>query len=169
MKPTTLTNQQIISNINVIFATMNLNQRKESTSTRDLSTRKFQRWTQSPQMNIEHSSAHPSKTCFKPRINCIRNGDGCKNLVNDYFDRFSAMCSDCIQLMDSIQKSSCFSSTLCPCCHELSGGYSFSLCSTCLEYLFKEGFTESEWGAWVLDRNYDKIICVQLDSWTQIM
>ena len=107
----------------------------------------------------ETTSSYPAN----PPISCIRIGDGCKNLVSDYFDRFTAICKDCELFMKSIQDSSPFSSALCPCCHDPSGGDPYSLCSTCTDYLFKEGFTESEWGAWVLDRNCGKVVCIQLD------
>ena len=111
----------------------------------------------------EATSKQPSNTSLNPPISCIRYGDGCENLGSDYFDRFTAMCNDCQKFMKSLQESSPFSSTMCPCCHDPIGGDPYSLCSTCMDYLLKEGFSESEWGAWVLDRNSGKVICLQLD------
>ena len=114
------------------------------------------------------SKAQPTpKTIPFPSSNqpipCIRHSDGCQNIVHSYFTNFTAMCESCKVFMSSLKNSSPFSSALCPCCHEPSKGNSYSLCSTCLEYLYKEGFTESEWGSWVLDENSGEIVCQQLD------
>ena len=105
----------------------------------------------------------PAVTLLKPPISCIRKVDGCLNTVNAYFDRHSAMCSNCTLFMEARQKCPPFPPNLCPCCHDLVGQNSYSLCQECLSRLSEDGFTESEWGSWVLDRDQEKIVCTQLD------
>ena len=100
-----------------------------------------------------------------PPITCIRRVDGCPNIVSKYFDKCSAICTDCSQFLDNLQKSSPFSPQLCPACHQPSGENNYSLCSLCLEWLTEDGFRESDFGSWVLDRNTGQVICTQLDFW----
>ena len=111
------------------------------------------------------STVTSSSTLTLPKhpISCIRKVDGCPNTVNTYFDKHSAICSNCTLFMEAGQKLSPFPPNLCPCCHELVGQNSYSLCQECLSRLTGDGFTESEWGSWVMDRDQEKIVCTKLD------
>ena len=117
--------------------------------------------------NLAHTTStslplSPSPS-LKPPIPCIRRVDGCKSIVNTYFDRHSAICNDCTQFLEEAQNSSPFPSNLCPCCHLLVDGKPYSLCSECRFAASEDGFTESEWGSWILDKDSGKMICTQLD------
>ena len=109
------------------------------------------------------SQSVPSNDGLKTPKPCVRHDEGCLAILTDYFDMHSAICNDCTVYMETRQKSSPFPSNLCPCCHHLVDGEPFSLCSECLDYLSENGFSESDWGVWVLDRNRGKILCMQLD------
>ena len=99
----------------------------------------------------------------KPPLSCFRHDEGCPNFVTDYFDRHSAICPKCREFLDSKLNHSSFPPSICPCCHVHVGGEQFSLCSECLGSLSQDGFSESEWGFWVLNRDTGETICMQLD------
>ena len=101
---------------------------------------------------------------LKDPVPCFRHEEGCTKIVEEYFDTYTAFCNECIIFMNEKQKTSPFSPNLCPCCHnEANSEENFSLCSDCLEYLLENGFVESDWGSWVLDRDSKKILCQQLE------
>ena len=123
-------------------------------------------------VNIHKSTVH--KTLSEKRtttpeppqipINCIRHADGCPNLIHSYFNRYTAICDSCLVYMDQKLKSTPFSHQLCPCCHQQTDGIPLSLCSECLEDVYsEEGYAESRWGAWHLDKKSKKIVCIYLD------
>jgi hypothetical protein len=103
-------------------------------------------------INIPASSSSSSANLKNP-VPCYRHDEGCIKIVEEYFDTFTAFCKDCIIFMEEKLKSSPFPPNLCPCCHnEAMSEENFALCSDCLEYLSENGFVESNWGSWVLDR-----------------
>ena len=112
-----------------------------------------------PSSNHLLISASTSRS-LKPSIPCYRQDEGCTNILVDYYDHHSAICESCTEILERKLKESPFP---CPCCHDQVGGEQFSLCSECLASLSEDGFSESEWGSWVLDRDNGKIICQQLD------
>ena len=96
-------------------------------------------------------------------IACVREDMGCKETVNKYFDKNTAICQNCKEMLDKMWKSCPFPPTLCPCCHNTSNGSSFSFCQECLDCLYQDGSMDSGWGFWSLDRNADEIIRTHLD------
>ena len=66
-----------------------------------------------------HTSAKHNENS-KPPIVCIRSEDGCANKIDSYYNADTAVCTSCTKMLDSMQKSSPYSHSLCPCCHELS-------------------------------------------------
>ena len=103
------------------------------------------------------------KIALKPPISCVRQDYGCRNLVENYYDKYTAICSDCSKLLETHLKSSSFGQNLCPCCREESGGNAYSLCKECLEDVDSLGFVNSGWGAWHLNKDSGEIICIHLD------
>ena len=128
-------------------------------------------------MNIHKGSKHkhmktststikpgsPDTSSSTPPLPCRRREDGCTNVVTDYIDKFAPICSECVTFMCNLQKTSPFPPQLCPACHQPSGDNNYSFCSLCLEWIQEDGFRESDWGAWSLNRNSGEIICIQLD------
>ena len=108
----------------------------------------------------ESSNAAPILKSPRP---CYRQDEGCTNIVTDYFDEHSALCNDCIHIMEQKQKESPFPPNLCPCCQAFGGEADYSLCQECLDYLNENGFVESDFGSWVLNRDKGKILCVILN------
>ena len=106
------------------------------------------------------SSSSPSP---QAPINCILEEDGCPNFLNSYFNKYTAICPSCQDFLKKKQESSPFSPDLCPCCQQNSNGLRYSLCSDCLESIQEDGYAESSWGSWHLDRTAGKIICIGLD------
>ena len=104
-----------------------------------------------------------SQSSIQPDVPCVRQEFGCKNTVNKYNDRNTAICPKCKVTLDTLMKSSPFPSTMCPCCHATSTGPPFSFCQECLGFLAEDGSMDSTWGTWVLERNTGKIICMHLD------
>ena len=96
-------------------------------------------------------------------INCIRHVDGCENIIHSYFNKYTAICDSCILLMDQKQKSSPYSQYICPCCHQPNSGVPYSLCAECLADTYEDGWVETGRGAWHLDRDRDRIVCIYLD------
>ena len=96
-------------------------------------------------------------------INCIRHEDGCQNLIYSYYNNYTAICDSCTLFMDQKQKSTPFPSYLCPCCQRPNGGNSYSLCTECLTDIYEDGWVETGRGAWHLDRDLGRIVCIYLD------
>ena len=96
-------------------------------------------------------------------ISCILQEEGCPNLVSSYYTKYTAICMPCSIMMKEKLESSPYLHTLCPCCHLPSTGAPFSLCRVCLDDIQVDGYTESDWGSWHLDRNNGKIICIDLN------
>ena len=113
-------------------------------------------------LNI-HKTVKHKKKCSQPVIKCVRQSDGCKNLVDSYYNEYNAICSSCTSSLGSLLKELPYSSSLCPCCHEVSEGEAYSLCAECLDMVDSLGYVDSGWGAWHLDRDSGKIICINLD------
>ena len=76
---------------------------------------------------------------------------------------YTAICDTCTDFLDAKQKSSQFSSSLCPCCHEPSPGNAYYLCQDCRDLMEDLGYVDSGWGAWHLDRDSGQIFCIHLD------
>ena len=108
------------------------------------------------------SSQSTSSSELKPSIACVRQELGCRNLVNEYCNKDTAICFPCLQLLDTLKSSNPFSPSLCPSCHDPSNGQDYSFCGDCLTELDKGGFLDSRWGAWSLDRNLGRIVCIDL-------
>ena len=120
----------------------------------------------SPASSTTSSSTTSSSrqiTSLKPPLPCRNRIDGCKSIVSDYFDNLIVICSECITSLTNLQMTSPFSPQLCPACHQPSGGGKFSFCSLCIDWIQEDGFRESDWGAWALNRDSGEIICIQLD------
>lgn len=101
-------------------------------------------------------------------INCIRHKDdgtvdGCQNVILSYFTRYTAICEDCSKSLEHKLRLTPFSHDLCPCCHEISEGPPLSLCQECLQDIETDGWTESGWGSWHMDKKIGKIVCISLD------
>ena len=96
-------------------------------------------------------------------INCILQGDGCPNLLTSYYSKYTAICPSCQAFIENKLLSSPFSQHLCPCCHQASNGTPYSLCSECLESIQEDGYADSSWGSWHLERTTGKILCIGLD------
>ena len=96
-------------------------------------------------------------------INCIRHQDGCQDVLTFYYNEFTAICDSCSTFIEKKLKSTPFSHDICPCCHEPSNGIQLSLCSECLESIEDDGYAESSWGSWHLDRSRGQVICIGLD------
>ena len=109
------------------------------------------------------SSSSKQITSLKPPLPCRNRIDGCKSIVSDYFDNFVVICSDCITALINLQKTSPFSPQLCPACHQPSGSGNFSFCSLCVDWIHEDGFRDSDWGSWTLNRDSREIICIQLE------
>ena len=96
-------------------------------------------------------------------INCIRQENGCQNIVKSYYNKYTAICNSCILVMEEKLKLTPFPHNLCPCCHQPSGSVPLSLCSECLEDIHQDGWTESGHGAWHLDPTNGRIRCIYLN------
>ena len=96
-------------------------------------------------------------------IPCAREVFGCKNKVTGYNDKDTHLCPDCRQKLELMSKSSPFSPTLCPCCHDPSGGPPFAFCQECLGYLDEDGCMDSCFGSWNRDNITGELICINLD------
>ena len=104
-----------------------------------------------------------SFSSFQTPINCILEEEGCQNVVTSYFNKYTAICSTCTIFMDEKLKASAFSPDICPCCHQPSSGAPLSLCLDCLNSIQDDGYLDSSWGSWHLDRISGRIICIYLD------
>ena len=101
-------------------------------------------------VNIHRGSKHksapkiasPPSPSLQTPINCILKDDGCPNILNTYFNKYTAICSSCQDFLEKKLKSSPFSPDLCPCCHQNSNGAQYSLCSECLESIQDDGYAE---------------------------
>ena len=118
----------------------------------------------------KHKAAQPSSssksstsTSQQTPINCILQGDGCPNLLSSYFNKYTAICASCQVSMENKLQSSPFPPNLCPCCHQASNGLPYSLCSECLESIHEDGYADSSWGSWHLNRSTGQILCIGLD------
>ena len=100
-------------------------------------------------------------------INCIMFEEGCTNLVSKYFNMYTAICRHCSDLLETKLMTSPYPHDLCPCCHQHVEGSKLSLCAECLEEIYRDGYAESPWGSWHLDRDNGKIVCISLsfDYW----
>ena len=97
-------------------------------------------------------------------INCIRHANGCNNVIYSYYNKYTAICDSCLDYLEKKLKMTPFSHKLCPCCHKPSLGTPLSLCAECMDDInSEEGYTESRWVAWHLDRMKNRIVCISLD------
>ena len=113
--------------------------------------------------NTIQSTSSVSESYQSP-INCIRQSDGCDNIIYSYYNKYTAICDACLDFMDKKLKSTPFSHQLCPCCHQPSSGPPLSLCSECMDDIYDdEGYAESRWGSWHFDRKKQNIVCISLD------
>ena len=119
--------------------------------------------------NFSHSS-QPSFPCSPANalsnqvpINCIRAENGCPNLITSYYNRYTAICATCENFLEEKLKSTPFSHSLCPCCHKPTEVL-LSLCSECLIDIEDDGWVETGWGSWHLDRKLGKIVCISLGT-----
>ena len=116
---------------------------------------------------FKHKSAPTStslaSTSSQTPMNCILKDDGCPNFLTSYFNKYTAICPSCQDFLEKKLKSSPFSPDLCPCCHQNSDGLQYSLCSECLESIQDDGYADSSWGSWHLNRTSGKILCIGLD------
>ena len=113
--------------------------------------------------STESTSPAFSITPSQSPINCILHEEGCRNVVTSYYNSYTAICISCSLLMKAKLESSPFPSDLCCCCHQPSNGASNLFCSECLSSIQVDGYLESTWGSWHLDRNCDKIVCIDLN------
>ena len=95
-------------------------------------------------------------------INCIMYEEGCTNMISKYFNNYTAICEPCSAYMNMKLKATPFPHHLCPCCHEASEGPPLSLCKECLREIDVDGYAESQWGSFHLDRTSGKIACINL-------
>ena len=109
------------------------------------------------------SAPNTSNTSNSSIIPCVREVFGCKNKVNEYNDKECAICPDCRSKLEIMFNSSPFSPTLCPCCHDPSGGPPYAFCQECLGYLDQDGCMDSPFGSWNRDNITGDIICINLD------
>ena len=79
------------------------------------------------------------------------------------FNKYTAICASCQVSMENKLQSSPFPPNLCPCCHQASNGLPYSLCSECLESIHEDGYADSSWGSWHLNRSTGQILCIGLD------
>jgi hypothetical protein len=117
------------------------------------------------------STTAPTSTCpessttapiLKSPRPCYRHDEGCTNILTDYFDEHSALCNDCIRIMEWKQKES-LPPNFCPCCQAIGRGTDYSLCQECPDYLSENSFVESDFGSWDLNRETGKILCKILE------
>ena len=113
---------------------------------------------QATSMSLESSAVHPQTP-----VKCIRYSDGCKAIISSYYTEYTAICEPCSTLLKKKLMTTPFPHDLCPCCHQASNGPPLSLCMECLDDIQLDGYTESGYGAWHLDRNTGEIICISLD------
>ena len=128
-------------------------------------------------VKIHTSAKHRGETppdeaivaCVHPPLHpipCIRYEDGCQSLITDYYNiKYTAICEKCINFLNQKQLSSPFPPDLCPCCHQVHHGQGlpFSLCTECETEIQADGYTDSPWGSWHVDRRNGKIVCIDLD------
>ena len=105
----------------------------------------------------------PSSSNNQLPIFCIRHENGCQNVITSYYAKYTAICDDCLEFLENKLKTTPFCHSLCPCCHHPSGGSPLSFCSECLIDLENDGWIETGWGSWHLDRRLGKIVCISLD------
>ena len=101
--------------------------------------------------------------CQQTPIYCIRYENGCRNIIRSYYTKYTAICEPCTTYLKKKLKTTPYSHKICPCCHEVSNGPPLSLCQECLDDIKSDGWTESGFGAWHLDRNTGEILCISLD------
>ena len=94
----------------------------------------------------------PDLTHYQTPINCIRQEDGCENVILSYYNKYTAICNSCTEFLSKKLQSTPFPHSLCPCCHQPCNGAPLSLCSECLEDVYDGGWCETGWGSWHLDR-----------------
>ena len=96
-------------------------------------------------------------------ISCIRREEGCKNMIDTYYNEYTAICDPCSTFLAQKLTETPFSHNLCPCCHKHSSGPLLSLCAECHDDILQDGWTESQWGSWHMDKMKGKIVCIYLD------
>ena len=113
---------------------------------------------------VTKTHASPSDYIQIP-VNCIRKANGCQNLILSYYSEYTAICDTCKKYLKQKLMSTPHPHYLCPCCHKRSEGPPLSLCSECFEDIQVDGFTESGYGSWHLDRRSGEIVCISLDHY----
>ena len=96
-------------------------------------------------------------------INCIRHIEGCKEVVHNYFNEYTSICEACSNYMGERLMSTPFPHDVCPCCHDPTEGPPLALYNECYREVHQDGYAESPWGSWHLDRNTGKIVCIYLN------
>jgi len=96
-------------------------------------------------------------------IKCVRHEFGCTNLINSYYNEYTAICDSCSKFLEDKLQSTPYSQFLCPCCHGPNEGQPLSFCSECMHDLYQDGWIETGRGSWHLDRRNGKIVCINLD------
>ena len=114
---------------------------------------------QSPEL----PSPLPNVGQFQAPISCIRQEDGCKNMIYSYYNKYTAICDSCAAFLEDKLKKTPFPHNLCPCCHQESDGPPLSLCAECHDDIMDGGWTKSGWSSWHLDVMKRKIVCISLD------
>ena len=97
---------------------------------------------------IENSEDRPANEVLRKKtpLNCIRHADGCPNLVNSYFNEYTAICNSCSLLMENMLKSTPYPHDICPCCHQ-PNDVLLSLCAECLSDIQDDGLVDTGRGS----------------------
>ena len=96
------------------------------------------------------SESNDAMNSFKTQdpIPCILYVEGCRNIVSEYFNMYTAICDKCVAYMTKKLQSS----------HFFAEGEPLSLCVDCTEEIHQDGYAESRWGSWHLDETSGKIV-----------
>ena len=116
---------------------------------------------------IETSSVEtqtePYYTPSQTPIPCIRNEDGCRNVIYSYFNKYTAISVSCSRFLYDKLQATPYPHSLCLCYHNPSEGKPLSFCTECMDDLHQDGWIETGRGSWHLDRNNGNIVCISLD------
>ena len=82
---------------------------------------------------------------------------------NDHFIFVSIIYKEISLSRNNLVQCNPFSHYICPCCHKPNEGIPLSLCSECYEDINQDGWVETGRGAWHLDRERGRIVCIYLD------
>ena len=96
-------------------------------------------------------------------VNCIRYENGCRKIIRSYYTEYTPICEPCTTFLKRKLKTTPYSHWICPCCHQATNGPPLTLCRECMQYIQSDGWTESGFGSWHLDRITGEVICISLD------